>query len=96
MYSYHKYQKTMALPPVPQSPRHALLPMEEGEPPALDRRYVEDDAEGAGDTYPLANQHHVIGDSDDEGDDTIDADNSRHKQRSSREKHQELLAGGNR
>jgi hypothetical protein len=96
MYSYHKYQKTMALPPVQHSPRHALLPLDEGEAIAHDRRYGEDDREDTGNNYPLANQHHVIGDSDDEGDGINDADISRHNQRSSREEQQELLVGGNR
>lgn len=97
MYSYHKYQKTMALPPVPLSPRHALLPSDEGPAPPLDRLSDEDDADGANDTYRLANQHHVIGDSDDEIDNRDDdAETTRRDRHLQMEEHQELLASGNR
>ncbi|KAI5452697.1 hypothetical protein NCC49_000446 [Naganishia albida] len=62
-YSYHKYQTSMELPPKHHLPQDPLLPTSQMDVPSRDRRYDEEDQENA---YHLTNQHHVIGDSDEE------------------------------
>ena len=90
----------MALSTAPQSPRHTLLPMEDGTAHPTERLYAEEDVEGANGTYRLSNQHHVIGDSDDEFDGKEaggdDSNIDRRDRRPSTEEHQELLVNDSR
>lgn len=90
----------MALSPVPQSPRHTLLPMEDGTADPTERFYAGEDVEGANGTYRLTNQHHVIGDSDDEIDGKEagrdDTNIDRRDRWPSTEEHQELIVSDSR
>lgn len=53
----------MELPPKHHLPQDPLLPTSQMDVPSRGRRYDEEDQENA---YHLTNQHHVIGDSDEE------------------------------
>lgn len=57
----------MELPPDHHLPQEPLLSSANMETPVRDQRYDEEDREDEiGDAYRLTNQHHVIGDSDEE------------------------------
>lgn len=88
----------MELPPDHHLPQEPLLPTTNMETPVRSRRYDEEGPEDEdNDAYRLTNQHHVIGDSDEEveridDDDLADRKAARH---SGEERH-ELLGSDDR
>lgn len=88
----------MELPPDHHLPQEPLLPTANMDGLPTDRRYDEDDLDNdLNDVYRLMNQHHVIGDSDEEVERIKDDVLPEHKiARQSGEESRELLGGNDR
>ena len=86
----------MSLAPIAQSPRHALLPMEDGPAQRSERLFDEAGEEDEDGVYRLTNQHHIIGDSDDEMEPRVDSSVDRRDRRPVIAEHRKLLVSDHR